>query len=418
MLRLILWLRSPNNRLWVKPALGCLLAVAIALAAAAGNRLIEPGTLPAIEAETLDDLLTVIASSMLAVSTFSLSIMVAAFATASRSATPRASDLVMGDEGTHIAITSFISSFIYSIVAKTALGLGYYGETGRFLLFVATMGFLIFLVITLLRWVRTMSSLGLMGNTLEKIERAAAEAMRDYRRSPGMGATMHVSPPDDAPLQRITADRVGYLQHLDMPLLQEIAERHELEVFVRQRAGAFVLRDTEVLEVRGRGSPPDPPVWREALVIGSTRSYRQDPRFGLIVLSEVAQRALSPAMNDPGTAIAVMNTMVRVLTEALPGESEPPPERLDRVAIVPIDEADFVFQGFDPIARDGASISEVQWRMQKLLAGLARADVSPAIVVAARQQAVIALERAENALPLPRDVQGLRNVHASLHPAP
>jgi uncharacterized membrane protein len=39
-------------------------------------------------------------------------------------------------------------------------------------------------------------------------------------------------------------------------------------------------------------------------VIGDGRLYDDDPRFGLVVLSEIAGRALSPGVNDPGTAIA------------------------------------------------------------------------------------------------------------------
>lgn len=59
-------------------------------------RTLEVASLPDIKQETLESLLNVIASSMLAVTTFSLSIMVAAFASASNGATPRATDLVMG----------------------------------------------------------------------------------------------------------------------------------------------------------------------------------------------------------------------------------------------------------------------------------------------------------------------------------
>lgn len=75
---------------------------------------------------------------MLAVTTFSLSIMVAAFASASSSGTPRAYQLMMSDDNTRLAISSFISAFIYAVIAKIALGLGYYGPAGRFVLFIST----------------------------------------------------------------------------------------------------------------------------------------------------------------------------------------------------------------------------------------------------------------------------------------
>ncbi len=67
---------------------------------------------------------------MLAVTTFSLSIMVGAFANAASSTTPRATTVVMSDDVTHAAIASFLSAFVYAVIAKTALGLGYYGNAG------------------------------------------------------------------------------------------------------------------------------------------------------------------------------------------------------------------------------------------------------------------------------------------------
>ena len=136
--RLIVNLRKPGNQLWLMPTAGALLALLIAAAAAWVNVFVPPSFLPDIDLDTLQSLLDVIASSMLAVSTFSLSIMVSAFSSASNGATPRATELVMSDDNTRMAIASFISAFIYAIIARVALGLGYYGQNGRFALFIAT----------------------------------------------------------------------------------------------------------------------------------------------------------------------------------------------------------------------------------------------------------------------------------------
>jgi uncharacterized membrane protein len=44
------------------------------------------------------------------------------------------------------------------------------------------------------------------------------------------------------------------------------------------------------------------------------RYFDEDPRFGLITLSEIASRALSPAVNDPGTAIQIISSYVRLFS--------------------------------------------------------------------------------------------------------
>lgn len=414
--RALIWLKAAENRLWVKPAVGSVIAVLIAMLAAVGNRLIPAGLLPDIERSTLDNLLGVIASSMLGVATFSLSIMVAAFSSAAVGASPRAIQLVAGDSDTQNAITTFISAFIYAIIANTALGLGLYGSTGRFILFVCTMGVLLYLIVTLVRWVKTLSVLGRMENTLAKLETAAVGAMSAYRRSPGMGArTAHGAIPTGEPVH---ANKVGYLRHIDMQTLQDQAVAASARLHVRVRPGQLVHPGTVLLIVEADASadnPPDPDALRQAFVLGDGRSFDQDPRFGLIVLCEVAQRALSPAVNDPGTAIAAMNTITRVLvdTPTDPVARETP---LDRLTLAPLDPADFIHQAFDPIARDGAAVPEVQLRMQKLLSIIAM-GCGGALGDAARRQASTSLQRALQALVLEQDKAHLIDVHKDLFSA-
>jgi uncharacterized membrane protein len=53
---------------------------------------------------------------------------------------------------------------------------------------------------------------------------------------------------------------------------------------------------------------------REAFVIGNMRYFHEDPRFGLITLSEIASRAYIPAVNDPGTAIQIISSHVRLFS--------------------------------------------------------------------------------------------------------
>ena len=78
-----------------------------------------------------------------------------------------------------------------------------------------------------------------------------------------------------------------------------------------------------------------------AFAIGDSRSYDQDPRFGLIVLGEIAAKALSPGVNDPGTAIQVIGAGVRLLDVWLepPGEGAPDAVACSRILAPPVSEA-------------------------------------------------------------------------------
>ena len=210
-----------------------------------------------------------------------------------------------------------------------------------------------------------------------------------------------------------------------MRALQQYASEHGARLHIRVRPGAQVYPGS-VLASCERVAQPDAAAVRDAFIVGAARTYEQDPRFGLIVLSEVAQRALSPAVNDPGTAIAVLNTLTRVLIDARPnsnggkkhgGDDDDEPLDFDRLTMPNLDESDFITQSFDAIARDGAAIFEVQVRMQKVLAAIG-ASGSVTLAPAARQQAGRALERADKMLMLEHEKTTLRQLFESLHRTP
>jgi uncharacterized membrane protein len=375
--------------LWVTPAINSVLAVLLALAAAWLPRLFPGLQLPDIERATLTALLTVIASSMLAVTTFSLSIMVAAFAAAANGASPRATELLMGDEGTRTAIAAFLSAFIFAVVAQIALGLGYYGSNGRFVLFIGTLLMLIYLIVTLVRWVRTLSLLGRFSNTLARIEAAATAACQAHALAPWLGAARGAAlPPAGAP---VLARQVGYVRRIDMAALQGMAHTAGVQIHLRVRPGRLV-GPGELLAVvspaAGATADTSCPACdvAAAVLIADNRSFEQDPRFGLIVLSEVGQRAMSAAINDPGSGIAAINAMTRVLLAMAPA-TEPAAPAYPSLTMVGLDEAALVHDGFEPIARDGAGNLEMAIRLQKLLAMIACRHPQPVLAQAAREQA-------------------------------
>ena len=409
--RILLWLRDRRNLVWTTPAAASVIAIALAFVAAAGNVLIPAETLPNVNAETLESLLGVLATSMLTVTTFSLAVMVSAFAAAASGTTPRALELVMGDDITRLAIASFIAAFIYSIIAKTATGLSVYGQNGRFILFLCTALVLLYLIVILILWVKALTRLGRLDNTLEKIEAATQAALDAYRASATMGA--NASPDPLPPGHNVVAEKVGYLTHIDMESLQELAKNAGTHIHVLVRPGSLLSPGLRLAVSESADADLLKNV-AEAFVLGSERSYDQDPRFGLIVLSETAQRALSLAVNDPGTAIQVMTIMARLLVgEPKQSNGDNDSLKFDRVSVVALDEAALVSDGFDPISRDGAGMLEVGIRMQKLLSVVAK-NTHPVISAAAITQAKVAVQRAKKKFDISRDLHLLNEVHHTL----
>jgi len=129
---------------------------------------------------------------MLVVTVFSLSTMVAAYATVSASATPRATELLLKDSVAQNALSTFIGSFLFSLVGIIALHMGVYGQSGRLVLFLATLGVVFIIIAVLLQWVDYLSRLGRVGETINVVEKAARTAIRQRIEEPCLGGAIHV----------------------------------------------------------------------------------------------------------------------------------------------------------------------------------------------------------------------------------
>ena len=397
-----------RERLWVKPLAVCLLSILGAFVARAVDHPQLAPYVPDITEASLKDLLAIIASSMLVIATFSVGSMVSAYATAGSVATPRSFSLIVADDVSQNALSTFIGAFIFSIVALVALTNGYYGKPGRFALFLITVLVFAIVIFTFLRWVDRIARLGRLGATADKIEAAAAAALGRRKRSPRLGGAPRREPAGEG--EAVYGRKVGYVQRLDMGALQAAAENGEARIEVAALPGTFAAPG-RVLAYVSKGDDPDKELnldrVRAAFVIGGDRTFDDDPRFGLVALSEIASRALSPAVNDPGTAIDIIGTFVRLFTAWAARADAPPPVTYDRVHVPELSLEDLFDDAFNAISRDGAATLEVATRLQKAFLSLASTG-NPAMRAVATTHAQRALTHSELLLRHPYEIETLR----------
>lgn len=385
----------------------CVLSVVAALVTKAIDMENAPDFLPTIDRDTVETLLQIMASSMLVIATFSVASMVAAYSSASRSATPRAFPLILSDDLSQNALSAFVGSFIFSIVALISSKNGYYDKAGYFALFVLTLLVFAWVIVIFVRWVDAIARLGRLGNTIEKVECAASKALTARHSDPLMGGKPLQG--DEPSGTAIHSKKVGYVQHIRMDTLQEYAEEHDTVIRVGTLPGAFAVPGRPLAWIGTHDSHNDVDTVeriRAAFTIGGDRVFDEDPRFGLVVLSEIAGRALSPAVNDPGTAIEIIGTFVRLFTEwvaPVEGGSDAPEDSYDRIEVPEISIEDMFDDAFTSIARDGAGAVEVVVRLQKAFQALASVG-HPGLERAARRHARLSMKRAELSLELEEDL--------------
>ncbi|KHT52342.1 membrane protein [Alteromonas marina] len=421
--RLRFLLYSVKEKLWVKPLGFCLLSIFAVFVAkvADGTSLAEH--IPEIKPESVETLLSIMASSMMVIATFSAGTMVNAYASASQSSTPRSLSLIISDDVSQNALSVFIGAFIYSAVALTAMTQAFFDEAGLFILFCLTCLAFSIVILTFIRWVDSVARLGRVGSTLLKVERATTRAIKNRIDMPCLGAVPQEQIKEQG-TYAIYTKQVGYIQLIDIAKLQKSADKNDSFINVAMLPGEFVSPE-RVIAYSNKKVVSDEIV--DAFTIGEARSFEADPRFGFIVLAEIASRALSPSVNDHGTAINTISSITRLMllwhkpkseTDNSQKNSAQHEEfKYDRISLPALNVNDLFDDAYTSIARDGAANIEVAIRIQKSLKTIKACFKNEGTIIerdffeAASKLATQSYERAKLALDYEDDIKRIERVY-------
>ncbi len=371
------FLKGLSEKLWFKPLIFCLLSIAGALLAHLADDTFIVDIAPDIERSSVENLLSTISSSMLVIAIFAVGAMLSAFSAASSTATPRSFKLIVADDVSQNALSAFIGAFIYSTVATIALKNGFYGKAGYFTLFILTLVVFTIVIIIFLTWVERISKLGRLSHTIKKVEDATVEAINERKAEPQMGGVPVISNISSG--TPIFGNQIGYVQHINLNQLQQLANTIDARFILNCVPGTFIAPDKPLAYlISGDAAAMDGHMdeLNKAFAVKDNRSFNSDPQFGLITLSEIASRALSPGINDPGTAIAIIGSYVRIFSLWMKDEDKAHIKKVkyNRIEVPEISMGDMFDDAFRPIARDGAGNIEVMLRLQKALVSIAYID--------------------------------------------
>lgn len=358
------------RQIWFRAAVISLLSVVLAILAGLVTPYLPYTFDVDIGQRSVGTILQIMASSMLAVTTFSLTAMVSAYSSATQLATPRATQLMVSDPTSQNALSTFLGAFVFSMVGIVGLNTSAYGHDGRIILFAATVAIIMLVVGTLLRWIGHITAFGRMADVIDRVEEAATRAMTDFAAAPHLGGRAAIVVPPDA--VAIAGSQTGYVTHIDVAALRAIAKRIGRGIHVGVLPGTMVHPMRDLVHVEGPVDDAERAALIRTFTIERHRSFDQDPRLGLIALSEIASRALAPATNDPGTGIEVLNALLRVFltlrsqpTDECDDDDEPHRVYLGRPSI-----DDMLTDAFGPILREGGVEVEVSLRLTSTLAAM------------------------------------------------
>jgi uncharacterized membrane protein len=180
----------------------------------------------------------------------------------------------------------------------------------------------------------------------------------------------------------VRSARPGAVQAVDLRGIAAWADQHECLVVMRHSVGEFIETGDVLFEVHGDPGPADDAehALRGCVALGLERTIEQDPAFALRVMVDVANKALSPAINDPTTAVQVLDYLgdsLRVIGQA--GRSAPSwhAGAARGGVVVPVRRwGDFLALGMTEIREFGSTSIQVMRRMRAVLEKLLQ-EVGP-----------------------------------------
>jgi uncharacterized membrane protein len=262
-----------------------------------------------------------ISGSIMTVTGVVFSVTIIALQLASSQFTPRVLRQFMADRANQTVLGVFIGTFTYTLLVQRTVRSEAAGEefvpavavTGAVILALTSIGFLIFYINHAARSVRASVI----------IDSATSDALRAVRSLFPEPLDNPYKEQDDAELPQdeepyhVVARKAGFVQAVDRRALRQLAARHGLTIRVETDIGAYLLPGQLTMSVWPGGKPDDEVIdgLCNTLVQGPERTPHQDIRHGITELMDIAVKAMSPAMNDPTTAVNAMQRMSEVLLD-------------------------------------------------------------------------------------------------------
>jgi len=328
--------------------------------------------------ESARAILSAIAGSMITVAGVTFSMTMLTLQLASSQFGPRMLRNFMRDRGNQIVLGTLLSTFVYCLLVLASVR----GSGDSYFVPVIAVSFGMILAVaslaTLIYFIHHIATSIRIETILEKL---AVEARKTVARVfPENGRTPSASfleksleealPPDfDSDSRSVVMSGGGYIQSIDLDRLVQVARDHDLVVRIEGRIGNFVpgAGSLVVAFPYGRVSDDVADDLSDAFSFGPERTPDHDIEFSLRRIVEIAQRALSPGVNDPTTALYCLDRLGEVLG-ILADRLFPSGRVLDqdmklRVVFDPVTFAELACSAFAAIARYGIRDADLVGRL-------------------------------------------------------
>ena len=359
---------SLRSSLWFIPSVCVIGAVLLALVLVRVDRSgFDADFLFSGGADGARNFLSTISSSMITFTGLVFSITIVVLQLASQQYSPRVLRTFLRDRHSQFALGIFTATFTYSLVVLREIKPDFVPNLAVTAAFLFVLGSL-FLFVNYIHHITQSIRVGNITHAIGAETRAAIEDIYDHAH---VEAARSI--PSDIAATIVPARSRGVLQGLDRDKMVQVASKWGSIVEIIPAIGDFVPEGSPLLRIYG-GSIGERDELFEALNLGRERTMRQDPAFGFRQLADIAEKSLSPAVNDPTTAVQCLDEMHDLLRR-LADRPFPSGQRADQTGelrlLYPVTSWDaYIHLAFDEIRYYGKDSLQIHRRVRSILLDL------------------------------------------------
>lgn len=366
-----------SSRLWPWPMFGLVVTLAIASGTLyADSRLSDALSswffqldLITGDPDSARTILSVIAGSMVTLLVFTFTTTMVIIQLASAQYSPRLTRSVLRDGITKLGLTLFISTFVYALVVMRAVSeqqdVVYVPELSLVATYLLVVASLLVFVIYINHVAHSMR----VGTVIERVTRETRtliETWVDHGRR-ASAKRWHLEGG-----QTVACSRGGAISHIDEDALLELASERDWVIEILYRMGDHVPTAAPIARVIG--DDVDEEAIARCITLKTSRTMQQDVAYGLRQLVDIANRALSPGINDPTTALQCVDGLHEILRDllqvpALP-EALADEDGQRRLLIPRIQWSEYLTLATTEIRLSGASSPQIPRRLRAMLLDL------------------------------------------------
>ncbi len=359
--------------LWIMPLLGGLLGVVLGVIDVAVDRSIHLPAGLTYSPSTASTLLAAIVGAMAALAGFVVTVTTLVVQMATGTFSARYMRLWYRDRMLKALLALLIGTLAFSFALLRRVEGDFVPNLGVSIAGVLVIAGLLLFVVFLDRYLHRLRPVAVVVLVAEYV-------WRDFRRHEEELVAVpdiylgSVEDTGERPALAVHGSGPGVIQAFDIGGLVRWARQHDRLVVLRHMIGDFVPAGAKLIDVYGGGSAGalDERRLRGMVVLGDERTVEQDPAFAIRIMVDIADRALSAAVNDPTTAVQVMNHLsdvLRLIGTFDLAESQWQGERAGRTGlVVPFRSwEDYLSLGTTEIRDYGARTIQVMRRLRAML---------------------------------------------------